>query len=262
MRIFPQSRFGQFCSAQAMLRSVCTCVSGILAGLFIDIMKWFCHGSDFAYRFLFLWSFIFGTVSAVFLVLVYIEWNRMGGDKHFHPPAPWSPEGIEEMPITPTVGPQSRWLKVSFWFFEGIMAVSVLCIPFMVWWMYIKHQMFAVKCYLMVFLPLSLFAWYLWRRLKVSIMYDMDAARNNRQLRNGIPHHGMLVLVSSQMFILLGAWVAEIIITINMNLQGGIVAFGAARVVTNLMLIGCIWFICRIERGFSVAIDEKPIEVS
>ncbi len=28
MRIFPQSRFGQFCSAQAMLRSICTVIAG------------------------------------------------------------------------------------------------------------------------------------------------------------------------------------------------------------------------------------------
>lgn len=262
MRIFPQSRFGQFCSAQAMVRSLCTCISGVLAGVFIDVIKWFCNGSDFAYRFSFLWSWFFTIVSAVFLVLVYIEWNKMGGDKHFHPPAPWSPEGREEMPITPTVSPQTRWLKLALFCFEGIMAGSVLLIPAMLWWMYMKNQMFAFTAYLVVILPLSLAAWFLWRRVKSSILRDMDAARNGRPLRNGLPHHGMLVLVGSKMFILLGSWIFEVIVSTHLNLQGGAVAFGAGRVATNFMVIGCIWAICRIERGYSVTIDEKPIEAS
>lgn len=159
MRIFPKSRFGQFCSAQAMSRAACTSLSGIAAGLFIDTMKWLCNGSDFAYRFIFVWSSVFSGISAFFLVLVYIEWNKMGGDKNFHPPAPWSPDGVEEMPVTPTVGPQARWLNIAFLFFDGIMAVSVFCIPFMAWWMYVKNQAFSGKYYLFVLLlnskPLS-----------------------------------------------------------------------------------------------------------
>jgi MFS family permease len=258
MRIFPQSRFGQFCSAQAMLRSTCTTVSGILAGLFIDLMRWFCHGSDFAYRFMFIWTSVFGTISAAFLVLVYVEWHRMGGDKHFHPPAPWSPSGVEEMPVTETVGPQSRWLNITFLFFDGIMALSTLCVLPMLWWMYSKHEMFAFKWYGIIVLPLSILAWIWWAFLKKSICRDIDAARNGRPLRNGIPHHGMLLLVASKYFILFGIWIAEVVVTVNMNMQGGALAFGIARIVTNFLLIGAIWLICRIERGFSTAIDEKP----
>ena len=259
MRIFPQSRFGQFCSAQSLIRSTCTIVSGVMAGLFIDLMKWLCHGSDFGYRFMFIWSAVFGAISAAFLVMVYVEWHRMGGDKHFHPPAPWSPKGVEEMPVTPTVGPSSRWLKISFIFFDSVMALTTICVPFMLWLMYSRQQMFAFKWYGALVLPLSILAWFCWAILKKSIRKDMDAAKDGRPLRNGIPHHGMLLLVGSQYLLLFGIWIAEVVVTVNMNMQGSALAFGIARVITNFLLIGSIWLICRIERGFSVNIDEEFI---
>ena len=118
MRIFPQSRFGQFCSAQAMLRSTFTVFAGVLAGAFMDLVKYLCNGSDYSYRFIFVWMIVFGLISTIFLIKVYIEWNRLGGDKHFHPPAPWNPSGIEEMPIVPIVVPQTKWLNISFLFFD------------------------------------------------------------------------------------------------------------------------------------------------
>ncbi|HCE44031.1 MAG TPA: hypothetical protein DET40_10825 [Lentisphaeria bacterium] len=255
MRIFPQSRFGQFCSAQAMLRSTCTTISGVLAGLFIDMTKWFCHGSDFGYRFMFIWVSIFGAISAAFLVLVYVEWLRLGGDKHFHPPAPWSPNGVEEMPITSTIGPQSKWLKISFLFFDGVMLLSVLCTPVMMWWMQAKHASFAFKWYGLLVLPLSILAWWCWIVLKKSICLDIAAAREGRPLRNGIPHHGVLLLVGSQYFLLFGIWIAEVVVSISMNMETGALAFGITRVATNFLLVGAIWLICRIERGYSTQID-------
>ena len=59
MRVFPRSRFGQFSSAQAMLRSFGILVAGIGAGAFIDFAKWFYHGSDVAYRYIFVWQTVF-----------------------------------------------------------------------------------------------------------------------------------------------------------------------------------------------------------
>ena len=52
MRIFPQSRFGQFCSAQAMLRSTFTVVSGVLAGAFVDMVRYFCHDANIPWHFI------------------------------------------------------------------------------------------------------------------------------------------------------------------------------------------------------------------
>jgi hypothetical protein len=83
----------------------------------------------------------------------------------------------------------------------------------------------------------------------------MAAAREGKPLRNGIPHHGMLVLVGSQYLILFGIWIAEVVVTISMNMESGALAFGITRVVTNFLLVGAIWLFCRIERGYSTRID-------
>jgi len=257
MRIFPQSRFGQFCSAQSMLRATCTAVAGVLAGLFIDLMKHFCTDPDFAYRYMFIWSSIFSAISALFIILVYLEWHRMGGDRHFHPPAPWNPSGFEEIQITPTVGPQTRWLNISFLFLDGIMALSTICIAPMLWWMYSNGRFFAFKWYCLLVLPLSIICWVAWALLKNSIRKDMSAAKAGLPLANGIPHHGMLMLVTSKYFLLFGIWIAEVVVTLGMDMQGGTLAFGIARVITNLLLIGALWLICRIERGYSCQIDVK-----
>jgi hypothetical protein len=65
----------------------------------------------------------------------------------------------------------------------------------------------------------------------------------------------MLVLVGIQYFILLGIWIAEVTVTISMNMEEGTLAFGIARIVTNFLLVGALWLLCRIERGYSTHID-------
>ncbi len=257
MRIFPQSRFGQFCSAQAMLQSAFTVIAGILAGLFIDVVRNLCHGSNYAYRFIFLWITVFAGISAVFRVMSYIEWHRLGGDKHFHPPAPWSPSGIEEMPVVPIVGPQTKWLNISFLLFDGIMGLSVLSIPVLMWWMYSKQQMFAFKWYGLAVLPLCVAGWLCWIVLKKKIRRDVTAAKTGSPLRNGIPHHGMLIILGSKFLLAVGVWVCQVLVTVTLNMESGAIVFGIANGITNFLLIGTLYLMCRIERGFSVTVDEK-----
>ena len=257
MRIFPQSRFGQFCSAQAMLRSTFTVIFGVLAGLFIDVVRYLCNGSDYSYRFIFLWITVFSAISAIFLVKVYIEWYRLGGDKHFHPPAPWSSSGIEEMPVVPIVGPQTKWLNISFLLFDGIMGLSVLSIPVLMWWMYVKHQMFAFKWYGLAVLPLCIGGWLCWMVLKQKIRRDAAAAKDGSPLRNGIPHHGMLIILGSKFLLAVGVWVCQVLVTVTLNMESGAIVFGIANGITNFLLIGTLYLMCRIERGYSTSIDVK-----
>ncbi len=258
MRIFPQSRFGQFCSAQALIRSAFTIFAGMAAGLFIDFFKWTFNGSDFAYRFIYLWLTVFAGISAFFLVLVYIQWNRMGGDKHFHPPASWNPEGVEELPLVPTIGPQTKWLKISFLLFDGVMSLPVLSIPFLMLWMFSHKEMFAFKWYGLAVLPLSLLALAAWWILKRSIYADMAAARDKKPLRNGLPHHGVLIVIGSNFLLAIGIWICQVFSALYLNLENGAITFGIANGITNFLIIGALYLICRIERGFSTAIDEVP----
>ena len=255
MRIFPQSRFGQFCSAQALLGNCCGAAASLLAGCFIDLMKWFCHGSDFAYRCNFIWGGVFGVISTLFTIKLYREWHRLGGDRHFHPPAPWSPKGFEEMPITPTVSPQSKWLNLALVFFDTGMVLSVVATPVLMWWMGAHETLFACKWYGLLVLPLTILACVAWFFLRKSICQDMTAARAGKPLRNGIPHHGIVLLVAIQFLVLFALWVAEVVIATDMKMEAGSLAFGIGRVVSNFMTMGAIWTICRMERGYSTQLD-------
>ncbi len=88
MRIFPKERFGQFCSAQAMVRSVGTILGGLIAGGIFDLLKSYYGGSDFAYRWTPAWMWIFQILSFLCLICVYHGWKRYGGVKGYVPPLP------------------------------------------------------------------------------------------------------------------------------------------------------------------------------
>lgn len=257
MRIFPRSRFGQFCSARALAQSFMMMLGGVLAGLFIDSMKLFFGGTDFAYRFNFVWTTFFGIVSTVFSLWLYVYWHRLGGDKQYHPPALWCPSRKEEMEIVPTVSAQSRWLECSFRMFNAIMMLSVIGLPCLMGWMFYQGTMFAFQCFAILITPLSLVAWWCWKILKKGISSDMEKSISGKPLKNGIPHHGLLMVISIKYLIALIVWVMQIIVAVNLKMETGAVIFGVANVVTNFMLIGCVWLICRVERGFSTTIDEK-----
>jgi hypothetical protein len=90
MRLLPASRFGQFCSAAFMMVSLLGVVSGIAVGVFFDVLRrafpeaiW---GKDFFYRFAPCWSFFFFGIGLVFLLLLFREWKRCGGDDAYLPP--------------------------------------------------------------------------------------------------------------------------------------------------------------------------------
>jgi MFS family permease len=87
MRIFPRSRYGQFCSANAMLRAVASVVGGVLLGVFLDALK-----SQFdarvAYCCMGLWSAVSYGLVLVAILGLYRSWQKYGGDKDYVPPLP------------------------------------------------------------------------------------------------------------------------------------------------------------------------------
>lgn len=256
VRLYPQSRFAQFCSAQGVIRSFCTIGAGILAGLFIDAIKYFCARGDFAYRFNFIWTLLFWGIGTILTILIYIKWYKMGGDSHYHPPASWSPNGVEEMPIVPIVGVQSRWLNIALHLFNAIMGLSVLTVPFLMWCMYFKKCMTAFNYFGVLLLPLSVVAWLWWKYLEKNIRNDMQRIHSGRTPLNGLPHHGMLMVISIKFLLAVGLWIAQVIIAVNMNMNFEAVIFGLGNVVTNFMLISCVWLFTRIERGNLVTLDK------
>lgn len=90
MRILPASRFGQFHSAGFMVISLFSIPAGLAVGLFFDLIrehmpqvKW---GVDFCYRFIPVWNFFFFGIGIIFLLLLFREWKRCGGDSCYKPP--------------------------------------------------------------------------------------------------------------------------------------------------------------------------------
>jgi len=84
MSILPKHRFGQFCAATALLRSVFTIFAGLICGLLIDWLKLI--DPSRAYFYLPFWPILFQTLSAICLGLLYLEWKKLGGDKSYVPP--------------------------------------------------------------------------------------------------------------------------------------------------------------------------------
>lgn len=104
MRLMPKKQYGQFCSANDLVRSFTLIFGGIIGGMFIHH---FCriHGNG-GYAYFWLWACAFDAAALACLFIVYLYWRRMGG-KHFSydaeicvsglgvKPAPINVEGIE-----------------------------------------------------------------------------------------------------------------------------------------------------------------------
>ncbi|HEY3297068.1 MAG TPA: MFS transporter [Armatimonadota bacterium] len=91
MRMLPQDRYGQFCSAQAMFRSLCVIVLGLLAGVLLDVLRGITmkHGlpASFVYRFCPVMQWVAQIASCIFMVVVYRYFKKLGGDEAYAPPA-------------------------------------------------------------------------------------------------------------------------------------------------------------------------------
>jgi hypothetical protein len=76
--LLPRDRFGQFCSAQALLQAVLMVVGIPMAGAFLDWIK--------DYRYVYLWLTLWTIPSFFFMILLYVGWRRHGGAKNYVPP--------------------------------------------------------------------------------------------------------------------------------------------------------------------------------
>jgi len=86
MTLFPKSRYGQFCSANALVRSLALIVGGVACGVFLDEVKKLNAAPEYCYRFISVWNATFQACSAFFLFLLYREWKKLGGKDNFMPP--------------------------------------------------------------------------------------------------------------------------------------------------------------------------------
>ena len=199
MRLFPKTLYGQFCSAQAMLRSVGVIISSLLAGVVMDLITKLCHGSDFAYRWTFLWGWFFSCATAVFFYLAYREWCKLGADENYRPPAPWLKEGFEEVTDkVQSVTARPRAVMISMWlsFIGSLIGVvfTLVCIAIMYHYGLLRAVKWYAWSYMPVFLLLTGAQW-------VQLMHvrrDIEAGARGVPTRFGVPHHGVLLVNAIQ----------------------------------------------------------------
>jgi len=78
-RLLPTERFGQFFTANQIFGFTGVVAAPILAGHLIEVVK--------DYRVIFLWTGVAVILGAVANVILYVQWKRLGGDKHYVPPS-------------------------------------------------------------------------------------------------------------------------------------------------------------------------------
>lgn len=86
MKLFPADRYGQFCSANALVRSAALIVGGLACGAFLDAVGTLHPNPEYSYRFLPVWNAVFQGGAAICLWLVHREWKKLGGRESFQPP--------------------------------------------------------------------------------------------------------------------------------------------------------------------------------
>ncbi|MDD2707995.1 MAG: MFS transporter [Verrucomicrobiae bacterium] len=86
MKVFPRERYGQFCSANALLTCLGRICGGVAAGAFFDLIRRLGATGDFVYRFIPVWTWFFEALTLVCLICFYRSWKKHGGDESYQAP--------------------------------------------------------------------------------------------------------------------------------------------------------------------------------
>ena len=78
VELLPKKRFGQFCSAQAMLQSIILIAANYGGGIFIDWIG--------DYRYIYVWDAMWTSLALVAIIIVYRGWKKLGGAENYEAP--------------------------------------------------------------------------------------------------------------------------------------------------------------------------------
>jgi hypothetical protein len=195
MRLFPKSHFGHLCSARSLMSSVVVLFTSMLLGVLLDYLKINLNLGNYAYRFCYIWQTFFIALGAVFYLCGYREFIKLGGFKGYRAPAPWSEKGYEEMTSTPVTLPSKKLITISLWIVTFAMLLPIAAAGgFFVYCMKLDMASEAAK-FLYYTLPAAVIALVLWGLLAIRILRDCALVKVGKTPANGIPHHGLLILL-------------------------------------------------------------------
>ena len=76
VNMLPMDKFGQFASANSMVNSVVVILGAYLGGYLTDL---------FGYRVMFIWDFAVTSIAMTAMLLVYLQWKKLGGRNYIPP---------------------------------------------------------------------------------------------------------------------------------------------------------------------------------
>lgn len=256
MRLLPPSRYGQFCGVIAMIRSTGTVLVSLVAGLAMDGLLWLCHGSNYAYRFIFIYSIPWTIVATVFTVLLYRQWKKLGGDEGYNAPAAWMPDGREPMPDGHISVPfRPRWLAIALHLFTAQFALQAMFIPVFLVLLAQSGMTRAFWWNFSVFLPATLLLLGAWLWQAGRIRRDWRDAAAGLTPVCGVPHHGVLVVMAIQGILMLPLNWAWHVWSWHLELERDIVWYGLLPLLALTAVLAAIHVLRLVERPMAVRVS-------
>ena len=192
--IFPKSRFGSFCSIQALLRSTATTVAGVGIGAFFDFLgRCFPAHPEFRYRFVEAVSFPFSILVILLAYLVFREWLRQGGYATYACPAPWEKDGREHLDLLPLQPVSPQKLRRSLRFFDIALTASTAL--FLVYPMAVGKMRDGAARLELWPVAILLLTDLLWMMIRRCLIRKMLLAEEGRETIPRLPHPGMIITV-------------------------------------------------------------------
>ncbi|MBO4619716.1 MAG: hypothetical protein J5654_06360 [Victivallales bacterium] len=231
MVLFPKSRFGSFCSMQALLRSTCFMLMSIVAGGVFDLLK--AHYADkgdanFAYLYASPWPMPWYLLAVLFGYLLYREWGRNGGLKNYAAPASWEKSGHEVMeslsvrPVSPSA------LRRSLPCIDAVFLLFTILLPLYALWhcrWRTAGEPGLLRQYLVAPTILALVGDAIWIALRIRLVRRLRRILDGTEENCGLLHPGMVLVV-------LATYTAGILTTLYSN----IFATGVLGYATNIMV--------------------------
>ena len=222
MRCFPKSRYGQFCSAGAMLRSVMVMIFGTVLGLAIDFgKKWFAN-PDEVYRFLWAWRLVWCGLGVMFASLMYRQWQKLGGVDNYRAPAAWAKEKFEAMENSPVAPPDRRLAKLGIYLWDAIVAVYLLVAV-------IVPVVKMDRYFAMWSVPAAAVVLVLWLGLRLKLAGNIKSG--------SVPHHGLLLLTAAQQGLFMGVAMLQMRLFAGTRLAAQMYCFELSLCAVTLLLL-------------------------
>jgi WD40 repeat protein len=95
--LYPKTKYGQFASANALVRQAVAAIAGPLGAVLMDSLTTYALDTDY-FRYGYLFQFIAHAMSLAAMVGVYYYWKKLGGENYVAPEAPHK-KPVEE-PVT------------------------------------------------------------------------------------------------------------------------------------------------------------------